>query len=73
MTGRGVRATTEAGVAHIPEDRHLRGLVLDFTLAENLALREYRSPPISNHGLLSMGEMNDRAALAPEGVRRARR
>jgi general nucleoside transport system ATP-binding protein len=61
VTGLGVRATTEAGVAHIPEDRHLRGLVLDFTLAENLALREYRSPPISNHGLLSIGEMNDRA------------
>jgi general nucleoside transport system ATP-binding protein len=61
VTGLGVRATTEAGVAHIPEDRHLRGLVLDFTLAENLALREYRSPPISNHGLLSIGEMNDHA------------
>jgi general nucleoside transport system ATP-binding protein len=61
VTGRGVRATTEAGVAHIPEDRHLRGLVLDFTLAENLALREYRSPPISNHGFLSLGEMNERA------------
>ena len=61
VTGLGVRATTDAGVAHIPEDRHLRGLVLDFTLAENLALREYRSPPISNHGLLSIGEMNERA------------
>jgi simple sugar transport system ATP-binding protein len=61
VTGRGVRATTEVGVAHIPEDRQLCGLVLDFTLAENLALREYRSPPISNHGLLSIGQMNDRA------------
>jgi general nucleoside transport system ATP-binding protein len=61
VTGRGVRATTEAGVAHIPEDRHLCGLVLDFTLAENLALREYREPPISNHRLLSVGQMNDRA------------
>jgi simple sugar transport system ATP-binding protein len=61
VSGRGVRATTDAGVAHIPEDRQLCGLVLDFTLAENLALREYRSPPISNHGLLSVGEMNQRA------------
>jgi simple sugar transport system ATP-binding protein len=61
VTGRGVRTTTEAGVAHIPEDRHLCGLVLDFTLAENLALREYREPPISNHGLLSLGNMNERA------------
>jgi ABC-type uncharacterized transport system ATPase subunit len=61
VTGAGVRGTTDAGVAHIPEDRQLLGLVLDFTLAENLALREYRSPPISNHGLLSIGEMNQRA------------
>jgi general nucleoside transport system ATP-binding protein len=62
VTGLGVRATTEAGVAHIPEDRQLFGLVLNFTLAENLALREYREPPISNHGLLSIGEMKRRAS-----------
>jgi general nucleoside transport system ATP-binding protein len=61
VTRRGVRATTDAGLAHIPEDRQLFGLVLDFTLAENLALRQYRSPPISNHGLLSVGHMNERA------------
>ena len=61
VAGVGVRGTTEAGVAHIPEDRQLFGLVLDFTLAENLALREYRSPPLSNHGLLSIGEMKNRA------------
>ena len=61
VTGRGVRATTEAGVAHIAEDRQLRGLVLDFTLAENLALREYRSEPISKHGFLSIRNMRRRA------------
>jgi ABC-type uncharacterized transport system ATPase subunit len=61
VSGLGVRATTEAGVAHIPEDRQLCGLVLNFTLAENLALREYREPPISNHGVLSIGQMKERA------------
>ena len=61
VSGQGVRATTEAGVAHIPEDRQLCGLVLNFTLAENLALREYREPPISNHGVLSLAEMKERA------------
>jgi len=61
VSGLGVRATTEAGVAHIPEDRQLCGLVLNFTLAENLALREYREPPISNHGVLSTGQMKQRA------------
>jgi simple sugar transport system ATP-binding protein len=61
VTGEGVRDTADAGLAHIPEDRQLCGLVLDFTLAENLALREYRQPPLSNHGLLSLGSINDRA------------
>jgi simple sugar transport system ATP-binding protein len=61
VAGRGVRATCEAGVAHIPEDRQARGLVLDFTLAENLALREYRSPELSRAGWLSIGRMNERA------------
>ena len=59
--GRGVRVTCDAGVAHIAEDRQLRGLVLGFTLAENLALREYRSPPISTRGWLSTGQMTARA------------
>jgi ABC-type uncharacterized transport system ATPase subunit len=61
IAGRGVRAATEAGVAHIPEDRHRRGLVLPFTLAENLALREYRSPELSRHGWLQVRRMIARA------------
>jgi general nucleoside transport system ATP-binding protein len=61
VTGRGVRVTSDAGVAHIAEDRQLRGLVLAFTLAENLALREYRQPPLSSHGFLSVGTMKSRA------------
>jgi general nucleoside transport system ATP-binding protein len=61
VCGHGVRATTDAGVAHIAEDRQRRGLVLDFTLAENLALREYRSPPLSRGGWLNIGQMNSRA------------
>ena len=61
VSGRGVRATCDAGVAHIAEDRQLRGLVLDFTLAENLALREYHSPPLSRGGWLNIGHINKRA------------
>jgi simple sugar transport system ATP-binding protein len=37
------RAAREAGIGHIAEDRHRRGLVLDFTLSENLALCDYRA------------------------------
>jgi simple sugar transport system ATP-binding protein len=61
IAGRGVRAATDAGVAHIAQDRHQRGLVLPFTLAENLALREYRSPELSNHGWLNVRAIRDRA------------
>jgi general nucleoside transport system ATP-binding protein len=61
VTNGGVRETCDAGVAHIAEDRHLRGLVLDFTLAENLALREYYKPPLSKGGLLNIGRINARA------------
>jgi ABC-type uncharacterized transport system ATPase subunit len=61
VTNSGARATSDAGVAHIPEDRQLRGLVLDFTLAENLALREYHKPPLSRHGWLDIGRVNRRA------------
>jgi general nucleoside transport system ATP-binding protein len=62
ITGKGVRAATDAGVAHIAEDRHRRGLVLPFTLAENLALREYRRPEFSAHGWLRVGHIRERAA-----------
>jgi ABC-type uncharacterized transport system ATPase subunit len=61
IAGKGVRAATDAGVAHIAEDRQLRGLVLPFTLAENLALREYRSPELSGGGWLRLGRMKERA------------
>ena len=61
IAGKGVRAATDAGVAHIAEDRQLRGLVLPFTLAENLALREYRSPELSGRGWLRLHHMKERA------------
>jgi simple sugar transport system ATP-binding protein len=61
ITGKGVRAATDAGIAHIAEDRHLLGLVLPFTLAENLALREYRSPQFSARGWLRLRYMKERA------------
>jgi ABC-type uncharacterized transport system ATPase subunit len=52
VTQSSTRQVIAAGLGHIPEDRHLRGLVLDFTLAENLALEDYREPPDSRLGWL---------------------
>lgn len=47
------RAIKELGVAHIPEDRHARGLLLEFDLADNAILgTHYRKPPGAILGLI---------------------
>lgn len=38
----------EAGISNIPEDRQKRGLVLDFTIAENMVLQNHEKAPFSN-------------------------
>jgi simple sugar transport system ATP-binding protein len=50
LTRATARKALDAGVGHIPEDRHRRGLVLDFNLAENLALHDYGKEPFSHLG-----------------------
>jgi ABC-type uncharacterized transport system ATPase subunit len=47
----------DAGLGHIPEDRLRRGLVLEFNLAENLALHDYRKDPNSRFGWLWPGRI----------------
>jgi simple sugar transport system ATP-binding protein len=47
------RHALDAGLGHIPEDRHRRGLVLDFNLAENLVLHDYGKEPFSRFGWLN--------------------
>jgi simple sugar transport system ATP-binding protein len=61
VTNRGSLEAIRAGVGHIAEDRHERGLVLQFDLAENLCLLEYRSKSMSSGPLLSPRKMDDRA------------
>ena len=41
------RQRIESGIAHIPEDRQKHGLVLEFTLGENMVLKNYLHPPFS--------------------------
>jgi simple sugar transport system ATP-binding protein len=55
------RESLDAGLGHIPEDRHRRGLVLPFSLTENLALHGYRHAPNSRGGLLNLQAMGARA------------
>jgi general nucleoside transport system ATP-binding protein len=57
LTHANARRHLDAGVGHIPEDRHKRGLVLDFSLAENLALHDYGKRPNSRFGWLFPGRL----------------
>ncbi|MFI5246086.1 MAG: ATP-binding cassette domain-containing protein, partial [Gemmatimonadales bacterium] len=53
ITRRSVRVRGEAGLSHIPEDRHRRGLILDYTTAENLILgQQFR---YATRGVLDRG------------------
>ena len=61
ITDSSARDVLDGGVGHIPEDRHRRGLVLPFSLTENLALHAYRTEPNSRNGFLQLGKMLDRA------------
>jgi simple sugar transport system ATP-binding protein len=51
----------DLGIGHIPEDRQRRGLVLEFTLAENFALHDYCKEPDSSYGWLYPGRLVERA------------
>jgi len=53
ITHEGARLRRELGIAHIPEDRHRRGLLLEFDLAENSILGvHYRKPIVSFAGVV---------------------
>lgn len=52
ITHANARKSIEAGLSHIPEDRHRRGLVLQFNLAENLVLGDHRVRPYTKAGIM---------------------
>jgi simple sugar transport system ATP-binding protein len=53
VTDASVRMRNNMGLSHIPEDRHKHGLVLDYTLGENLVLKNYFSPLYQKAGFLN--------------------
>ena len=48
-----IRQITEMSVGHIPEDRHRDGMILEMTVAENIALQTYYKEPNSKNGILN--------------------
>jgi general nucleoside transport system ATP-binding protein len=65
----GARLRRELGIAHIPEDRHRRGLLLEFDLAENSILGVHYRPPIVGYAgtFLNSGAIRDRTKGIIEG------
>ena len=55
------RKMLDVGVGHIPEDRQRRGLVLEFSIAENIALHDYNKAPASRLGWLFPRRLIQRA------------
>ncbi len=58
ITHEPIRQRTLEGIAYIPEDRQNYGLVMDFTLSENLGLRKYFREPFSKKGILDQKEFD---------------
>ena len=56
-----VRRITEEGIGHIPEDRHKHGLVLDFSVRDNIVLQTYYKNPFSEKGILNFSKITEKA------------
>jgi simple sugar transport system ATP-binding protein len=61
LEGTSARGMLDAGVGHIPEDRQRRGLVLEFSIAENIALHDYPKEPNARWGWLFPKQLVKRA------------
>lgn len=63
VTHMSVKERIRSGIGHVPEDRHRHGLVLPFSIAENVSLKEYDIPPYSSRfGILDYKAMHSHAA-----------
>ena len=56
ITHAAIQDRSKAGMSHIPEDRHKHGLILDFTLEQNLVLQRFQEPQFQNHGFIRFDE-----------------
>ncbi|MDD1367122.1 ABC transporter ATP-binding protein [Bacillus sp. MHSD_36] len=61
-----VRRITEEGIGHIPEDRHKHGLVLDFSVRDNIVLQTYYKNPFSKKGILNFSKITEKAKVLIE-------
>ncbi len=59
ITNKSVHEIIESGISTIPEDRHKRGLVLDFSVSENMILEKRSKHPFSKNGIFNFKNIND--------------
>lgn len=52
ITNMPIRQKSKLGMSHIPEDRHKHGLVLDYSLEDNMVLQQYWQPQFQKHGFI---------------------
>ena len=57
VTKKNIRYKNTHGVSHIPEDRHKHGLILDYTLEQNMVLQRYFEPRFQRGGFIKFGEV----------------
>lgn len=61
VRGKTIEEIINLGIGYIPEDRHKRGLILDFTVSENLILKDYNKKPFSNKVFFNFNSINEYA------------
>ena len=61
ITKETIRNRTKAGMSHIPEDRQKHGLVLDYTLEENIVLQRYWQPEFQRFNFIKSDEVRSYA------------
>ncbi|MFT8317843.1 MAG: ABC transporter ATP-binding protein [Sporolactobacillus sp.] len=61
VTNQRTRKIVEAGLGYIPEDRQKHGLVMDFTVGENMVLQTYYQRPYAHSGILNNSVISKKA------------
>jgi ABC-type uncharacterized transport system ATPase subunit len=59
ISGMSIKERFLAGLAHIPEDRQKRGLVLDYSIEENMILEIHENQPFSKRGFLNFDAIRE--------------
>ena len=59
ITHESIRQRSKDGMSHIPEDRHKHGLVLDYSLENNMVLQRYWQPEFQKGGFIQSDKVRE--------------